>query len=312
MGLSLIHALMRSTPKSGVNIYRIRSLAALLLLALLAMAAFKAMRARRQEPQNPAQAFQAATTRQFWETYRLASQKRASGDLDTAAALYQKALALKPDHEDSLYYQANCYFELGRYPDAIAAHERLIVVNPQGSSRGYMQLGLIYSCLEKGAPLNLPKAEEYFQRSVQVDPDSGGRLALGEVAMLRGDWQKAEDHLESANADNPMSMAAPYLLGYLCYRQGQQAEAWRWFSLAVQRGELKKAALKWTEEGDVKADPELRWRALARQSVFGKYWLQLRKYTGKGNYAQADMKKEYQQLQKVLVPRSLNVSVAGR
>jgi hypothetical protein len=98
-----------------------------------------------------------------------------------------------------------------------------------------------------------------------------------------------------------MSMAAPYLLGYLCYRQGQQAEAWRWFSLAVQRGELKKLALKWTEEGDVKADPELRWRALARQSVFGKYWLQLRKYTEKGSYAQADMKKEYQQLQKVLV-----------
>jgi tetratricopeptide (TPR) repeat protein len=278
-----------------------RKLTIVLILAFLGMAALHAMRARQQRQLNQRDTLPSENTRRFWETYRLASQKRASGDLDTAAALYQKVLALKPDHEDSLYYQANCYFELGRYPEAIEAYERLVTASPAGSSRGYMQLGLVYSSLEVGAPLNLPKAEEYFQRSVQVDPDSGGRLALGEVAMLRGDWQKAGDHLESANADNPMSMAAPYLLGYLCYRQGQQAEAWRWFSLAVQRGELKKPALKWTEEGDVKADPELRWRALARQSVLGKYWLQLRKYTGKGSYAQADMKKEYQQLQKVLL-----------
>jgi tetratricopeptide (TPR) repeat protein len=276
------------------------------------MAALQAMRTPQQRQLNQRDTLPSENTRRFWDTYRLASQKRAAGDLEAAVAQYAKALALKPEHEDSLYYQGNCYFELGRYPEAIEAYERLVTASPEGSSRGYMQLGLVYSSLEVGAPLNLPKAEEYFQRSVQVDPDSGGRLALGEVAMLRGDWQKAEDHLESANADNPMSMAAPYLLGYLCYRQGQQAEAWRWFSLAVQRGELKKPALKWTEEGDVKADPELRWRALARQSVFGKYWLQLRKYTGKGNYAQADMKKEYQQLQKVLVPRSLNVSAAGR
>jgi len=278
-----------------------RKLTIVLILAFLGMAALQAMRARQQRQLNQRETLPSENTRRFWETYRLASQKRVSGDLDTAAALYQKALALKPDHEDSLYYQANCYFELGRYPEAIEAYERLVTASPEGSSRGYMQLGLVYSSLEVGAPLNLPKAEDYFQRSVQVDPDSGGRLALGEVAMLRGDWQKAGDHLESANADNPMSMAAPYLLGYLCYRQGQQAEAWRWFSLAVQRGELKKPALKWTEEGDVKADPELRWRALARQSVFGKYWLQLRKYMEKGSYAQADMKKEYQQLQKVLV-----------
>jgi len=299
MGFTLIHALMRPTPKSGVKICCIRSLAALLLLALLAMAAFKAVRARRQEQQNPAQAFPAATTRQFWETYRLASQKRAAGDLEAAVAQYAKALALKPEHEDSLYYQGNCYLELGRYPEAIEAYERLVTASPEGSSRAYMQLGLVYSCLEAGAPLNLVKAAEYFQRTVQVDPDSGGLLALGEVALLRGEWQKAWDALESANADNPMSMAAPYLLGYLCYRKGQQAEAWRWFRLAVERGELKKPAVKWTEEGDVKADPELRWRALARQSVFGKYWLPLRKYL-KRDSSPADMKSEYQQLQEAL------------
>jgi hypothetical protein len=35
---------------------------------------------------------------------------------------------------------------------------------------------------------------------------------------------------------------------------------------------------KWSEEGDVKAAPALRWRALARQSVFGSQWLALRSH----------------------------------
>ena len=277
-----------------------RKLAIVLILAFLGTAVFKAVRARQQTQLNQRDSLQAENTRRFWETYRLASQKRAMGDLESAITLYRDALALKPGHEDSLYYQGNCYFECGRYPEAVMAYERLIAANPLGSSRGYMQLGLVYSSLEAGAPLNLDKATEYFQRTVQVDPDSGGQLALGEVAMLRGEWSKAWAALAGANADNPMSMAAPYLLGYLCFREGKNQEAWKWFRLAVQRGELKKPAMKWTEEGDVKADPELRWRALARQSVFGKYWLPLRKYLKSGS-SEGDMKSEYQQLQKVLV-----------
>lgn len=276
-----------------------RALAILVVLGL-GLVAFKAISSRQQSSQESIAGPQVENTRRFWEAYKHASHSRAAGELVLAAASYQNALALKPGHEDSLYYQGNCYFELGRYREAIAAYEQLIAVNPQGSSRGYMQLGLVYSCLEKGAPLNLPKAAEYFQRSVQVDPDSGGLLALGEVAMLQGEWQEAWDALESANNDNPMSMAAPYLLGYLCYRKARHGEAWHWFSLGVRRGELKRPAMKWTEEGDIKADPELRWRALARQSVFGKYWLPLRRYLKSGSYTQVEMKHEYEQLRQVL------------
>jgi tetratricopeptide (TPR) repeat protein len=275
-------------------------ISAILIVLGLGLAAFKNLRSPQQVSQDTTAGLQAERTRQFWETYRQASHNRAAGDLEVAAAGYQKALGLKPEHEDSLYYQGNCYFELGRYREAIAVYEQLISVNPEGSSRGYMQLGLVYSCLEKNAPLDLPKAAGYFQRSVQVDPDSGGLLALGEVAMLQGEWEKAREALRSAYADNAMSMAAPYLLGYLCYRTGQTPEAWQWFRQAIERGELKKGRLQWTEEGDVKADPELRWRALARQSVFGRHWLQLRKHLKAEHYTQADMKHEYEQLRQVL------------
>ena len=101
-----------------------------------------------------------------------------------------------------------------------------------------------------------------------------------------------------------MSMAAPYLLGYLAYLNGDKKEAWKWFQLAVQRAEMKKSQLKWTEEGDVKADPELRWHALARQSVFGRYWLPLRKYLNAPDLSSATMEQEYRKLKEVLIRKT--------
>jgi len=106
------------------------------------------------------------------------------------------------------------------------------------------------------------------------------------------------------NTDNPMSMAAPYLLGFLAYQNGDTSAAWKWFQLTVQRAEMKKPQLKWTEEGDIKADPELRWRALARQSVFGRYWLPLRKYLHTSNLSPVIMEQEYSKLREVLIRKA--------
>jgi tetratricopeptide (TPR) repeat protein len=163
-----------------------------------------------------------------------------------------------------------------------------------------MQLGLIHASLEPGAPVNLAKAAEYFEQTLAVDPDSGALLGRGEVALLLGKWEQAWQLLKEANADNAMSVAAPFLLGYLCHRKGQSQEAWQWFRLAVQRGELKKLPVKWTEEGDVKADPELRWKALAKQSVFGQLWLPVRKYLKAQAFSAADMKREYRRVDEAL------------
>ncbi len=276
----------------------------LLILAVLGVVAMRLTQTRQQESGDGHEQGRLQLTRQFWDTYKQASQKRAAGDLETAASLYQKALQLKPQHEDSLYYLGNCFLELSRYQEAIDTNLKLIAVNPLGSSRGYMQLGLIYSDLDPRAPFDLEKASQYFQRTLEVDPDSGAMLGIAEVAMLRGNWQKARESLLSVNTDSPMSMAAPYLLGFLSYRKGDKLQAWQWFHLAVQRGELKKPQLKWTEEGDIKADPELRWRALARQSVFGKYWLPMRKYLNDSGLSPTVMEAEYQRFSQDLALKS--------
>lgn len=281
----------------------------LLAVAFLVLAVLKAVRDRQGQQLAHGEAVQQESTRQFWDVYKQATQKRSAGEPEAAASLYDKALALRPNHEDSLYYQGNCYFELARYQEAIKANQQLIASNPQGSSRGYMQLGLIYSCLEPGAPFDLEKASQFFEQTLRVDPDSGALLGKGEVALLQSKWQEAWEALQSVNAENPMSMAAPYLLGYLCYRKGERQDAWRWFRSAVQRGELKKPAVKWTEEGDVKADPELRWRAVARQSVFGKYWLPLRKFLNASDFSRADMDHEYRRLKGVLQAKAAAVTL---
>ena len=143
-----------------------------MILVLLGVAGLRVFRTRRDRHEYHTGNLRLQSTRQFWETYRQASQKRATGDLEGAVALYQKALLLNPRHEDSLYYQGNCLFELHRYSEAVLSYQRLISLNPSGSSRGYMQLGLVYSDLDDDAPRDLDKASQFFRRTLQVDPDS--------------------------------------------------------------------------------------------------------------------------------------------
>jgi tetratricopeptide (TPR) repeat protein len=273
---------------------------AVLLVAVGAAAAVVAWRRSAYEVPADAGSTLTRTTQQFWASYGAARSARAAGRLDDAIAQYSQALMIRPDHEDSLYYLGHCYLEKGDYQNALKAYHRLLDVSPKGSSRAYMQVALIHASLDPSAPHDLAAAREYFDRAMGVDSDSGALLGLGEVALLERRWTEARDTLLRADADNPMSIAAPYLLGYLAYRDGNGAEAWSRFRSAVQRGELKKAQVKWTEEGDVKADPALRWKALARQSVFGEHWMRLRAYLPAPGPTEADMKREYEALARAM------------
>jgi hypothetical protein len=167
-----------------------------------------------------------------------------------------------------------------------------------------MQLASIRASLEPGAPVDLAQAAALFQRALDVDPDSGALLGLAEVALIQHRVVEAERMLVQVDADNPISIAAPFLRGYLAMERQSPDEAWALFRTAVARGEPKKGGVKWTEEGDVKGTPELRWRALARQSVFGVYWIRLRTYLAPPGPSRADMQREYGQLQRVLGRRS--------
>jgi tetratricopeptide (TPR) repeat protein len=241
--------------------------------------------------------------REFWAIYARASEARSAGRLDEAVQLYTQALTLNPAHEDALYYLGNCHLERRQFTQALDAYQRLVALNPSGSSRAHMQLGSIRASLEPGAPVDLDEAAAHFQHALDVDPESGALLGLAEVALLEGKRSEAERLLAQVERDNPMSVAAPYLRGYLAFERGAGDTAWTLFSEAVARGVLKKGGVKWTEEGDVKGTPELRWRALARQSVFGPHWIRLRTYLAPPGPTRRDMRTEYGQLRHIFERR---------
>lgn len=242
----------------------------------------------------------ADAAREFWSAYKAAGERHAQGDCGPAIALYQQALALRPTHEDSLYYMGNCHAELGDRAQALAAYERLVAVNPEGSSRGYMQMGLLLASPDGDGRRDLEGAKQKFERALEVDSDSGALLGLAEVALLQRRWTEAARLLEAVGADNAMSIAAPYLQSYLAFRAGDRPAAWRLFQTAVERGALKKGLVAWSEEGDVKADPALRWRALARQSVLGDRWIGLGRYLAPPGPSIADMERELRALDAVV------------
>jgi tetratricopeptide (TPR) repeat protein len=253
------------------------------------------------DPGSAEPAPHAADARAFWATYREAGARRMAGDCGSAVPLYRDALALRPDHEDSLYYLGNCLLEQRAWTEAIGVYQRLVSLNPAGSSRAYMQWALAHASLQPDAPHDLHEAERIFRRALDVDPDSGARLGLAEIALLRGDPRGARVLLEDIAAESPMSVPAPYLLGYLASRAGEADEAWRHFVTAVERMRTGTPVSRWSEEGDVKAAPALRWQALARQSVFGECWLALLEDRQGGQTpTPADMARAYRQLDEVI------------
>lgn len=224
----------------------------------------------------------AAAARAFWATYQEATARRMASDCAGAVPLYRQALDQRPDHEDALYYLGNCLAEQGASAEALEIYERLARLNAAGSSRAQVQAALLHASLLPGARLDLERAERLFRQALEVDPDSAARLGLAEVRLLRGEASDAQRLLTEMLADSPMSVPAPFLLGYLVYRADGVEAARPHYALAVARLCPPESASRWSEEGDAKSAPARRWQALARQSVFGASWLALRGDAGAG------------------------------
>jgi len=225
----------------------------------------------------------AAAARAFWATYQEATARRMASDCAGAVPLYRQALDQRPDHEDALYYLGNCLAEQGASAEALGIYDRLARLNPAGSSRAQVQAALLHASLLPGAPVDLEHAERLFRQALEVDPDSAARLGLAEVRLLRGEVDDARRLLNEMLADSPMSVPAPFLLGYLAYRADGREAARPHFAAALARlCPPPETASRWSEEGDVKSAPERRWQALARQSVFGASWLAIRGDAGAG------------------------------
>lgn len=188
---------------------------------------------------------------QFWEAYRQATKLRLAGRTQEAIADYQRAIALRDDHENALYYLGNMYVDLGYFTMAESTWIRLGEINPF-SSRAHSQLGKLY--LTADGLFDLDAAENEFQRSLELNKDeTGPYLNLGQVALVRGNLSEAQDYFEIVIASNFRSVESYYLTGYIEWKRGNVQNALTLLGKAVEYSRPRGPGQDVSEEGDTQS-----------------------------------------------------------
>ncbi len=145
---------------------------------------------------------------------------------DEAAAIegFRQALAINPSHEDSRYYLGLCLAGRGEFEAALREFEELKRTNPQ-SHRAWQQSGVVRALSAQGAA-DLAEAERFLLKANQLNPEeTGALLALGEVALMRGNTGVAEERLTAACRTNPRAVGGLFLRGYAAWKRGDTTGA---------------------------------------------------------------------------------------
>ncbi len=187
---------------------------------------------------------------EFWQLYRTATQHRTAGNIEQAAAEYGRALELNPDHEDALYYAGSMLFELGRFREAEEAWRHLVAVNP-GANRGFSRLGDLYFCFERADLFDLDTAQRLFRQAAELNvQETGPLLRLGEIALVRGETERAVDYLDAVTATNFKSVPAYFFKGYLAWQGGDLSLAEEQFRRAAEYDQPVESTQGVSSEGD--------------------------------------------------------------
>lgn len=203
---------------------------------------------------------------EFWKKQRAAMDAmKIETDIPKAVALFRQALEIDPKHEDSRYYLAHCLARQTDWEAALKELAELTRQNPQ-SHRGHQQWGTLRA-LSATSDEDLAQAEQALEKAHALNPEeTGALLALGEIALLRGKSETAEQRLAAACRTNPRAVGGFFLRGFLAWKQGDATAAVE--GLKKTREALGK---DWqpkgsTAEGDVKQKQHVENTPLAR------YW----------------------------------------
>jgi tetratricopeptide (TPR) repeat protein len=202
----------------------------------------------------------------FWETQRAAVQAmKRDGDIPRAARLFEEALALQPDHEDSLYYLGQCLAALGDRKRALQSFQELTRVNPS-SHRGWRQWAMLRAAGAESAA-ELAEAAAALQRALEINPEeTGALLTLAQVEILQGRLDSAEQRLEWACRSNPRAVGGFFLLGYLAWLRGDSAQAGQQLQAA-----LEARGPEWKPEGTV-AEGDVRTTMHRETGLLAPFW----------------------------------------
>ena len=202
----------------------------------------------------------------FWAAQRAAMDAfKLDADCETAVPLFREALSYDPTHEDSLYYLANCLAGLGDHEAALLELDSLREASPM-SHRAQMRWGVLRAIHARGEE-DLVVAEAALRRALEINrEETGSLLALGEVALLRGDRAAAEDHLSRATYTNPRAVGGFFLRAYIAWKRGDEAAARELLKTAhAARGP------DWKPEG-TSAEGDVEGRQHTEETPLSRYW----------------------------------------
>lgn len=212
---------------------RVPAAVPIMLLVALALSGCTTSSAPHPIPSlDRAEAARARRLQAFWGTYQNATRERREKRWAVAATDYRRALAMRPNHWESLYYLGTSLMMLGRWQDAAKPLQRLARISPD--ARTHSQLGLLYANPRSGRLFSLQHAAAEFRKAHTTNGDeSGAVLRMGEVALARGRAREAREDLKSAALTDFGSVAAPFLLGYLDWQAGHRRAAAARFNHAM-------------------------------------------------------------------------------
>jgi tetratricopeptide (TPR) repeat protein len=204
----------------------------------------------------------------FWETQRAGMDAfKRDGDCERASELFREALALNPEHGDSRYYLANCLVAMGDSEAGLAELDELRQRNP-GSHRAHKQWGVLRAVTAE-SEAELMAAQAALERSLEINlEETGALLALGEVELLLGENESADERFAQACHTNPKAVGGFFLRGYLAWKGGDPAESAGFLEQAVAaRGP------EWKPEGTV-AEGDVAKQMHSEFSPLSSYWEQ--------------------------------------
>ena len=142
--------------------------------------------------------------------------------MDEGQAALERAVALRPDHVESLYWAAHGHYVARRWEAAEPAFQRVLALD-QGHKLATKELGIVYE--NQGEPA---RARDTFLRARELNRlDDEVRFHLGMVLLDLDDLAGAKEEFLACLALNPAHPGPRTQLVTVCQRLGQPQESER-------------------------------------------------------------------------------------
>jgi tetratricopeptide (TPR) repeat protein len=167
----------------------------------------------------------AGSEEEFWAIYRAGNESRRSDDRGAAIVAYERALAIRPEHLDTLHNLAQLRYSRGEVVEALSLLERLATLDPRGN-RAWQQLSRVSGSPIAGWAVDLEHADSMIDRALEINPNnSESHLLKARWAAYRGDRDAAETEIEEALGLNPRGAEAYALAIWLAVGAGDDDRA---------------------------------------------------------------------------------------